>query len=109
MENFLSFIEKLRKSEKPVVRQLYGICHNDCRTTTWSNLRNILLLTSESSVDDVCQESIKDLIYKELKEDETWKIGLIHEIIEMKLDSSLLPNGWQRDDIEEILVNICTY
>ena len=43
IRNFLKFITSIKTSNKPVLRQLYGITKADVRTTTGSNLRNILI------------------------------------------------------------------
>ena len=43
IRNYLKLILSIKKSTKPVLRQLYSIAKNDVRTTTGANLRNILL------------------------------------------------------------------
>ena len=46
----LTFVSRLRKSEKPVLRKMLSIVENDVRTVTGRNLRNTLLLTKKSSI-----------------------------------------------------------
>ena len=45
LRDYLGFIGRIRKSSKPVLKQLYHLAKSDVRTTTGSNLRNILLQT----------------------------------------------------------------
>ena len=45
LKNYLTFIATLRKSSRPVLRQLYLFASNDVQSITGNNLRNILLLT----------------------------------------------------------------
>ena len=75
--NFLSFINKIKQSAKPVLRQLYNIAKNDVRTITGSNLRNILLQTGLSSVDDLHQGTVKQIKYEEIREMDKWRIPII--------------------------------
>jgi hypothetical protein len=53
IRNYLNFIQKVRKSFKQVMKQLYSVAKSDVCSTTGSNLRNILLLTDLSSIDDL--------------------------------------------------------
>ena len=50
---YLGFIERVRKSAKPVLRQLYHLASRDVKTATGTNLRNILMLTDKLQVDDM--------------------------------------------------------
>ena len=52
--------------------------------------------------------SVANLIYKELDENDWWKVQLAHEIIDMKEDISVAPVGWEKDDLNFILTTICT-
>ena len=44
-QRYLTFVEKLRSSEKPVLRHTIRLVENDTRTVTGRNLKNILLMT----------------------------------------------------------------
>ena len=103
MRNFLSFISKIRQSQKPVLRQLYSIVKDDVRTTTGSNLRNILLLTSLSSVDDLKPSTADQIRYQVISDRDKWRVPLIQEAIDMKNGVVNLPDGWTYDELEEIL------
>ena len=67
IRNFLNFIDKIKQSPKAVLSNFYSIAKADVRTTTGSNLRNILLQTSLSSVDDLQPGIVQQLKYLEIK------------------------------------------
>ena len=108
MRNFLNFISKIKQSQKPVLRQLYSVVKDDVRTTTGSNLRNILLLTSLSSVDDLKPSIVDQIMYQVISDRDKWRVPLIQEAIDMKNGVVNLPDGWTFDELEEIIDFACT-
>ena len=73
------------------LRTLYSAAKADARTTTGSNLRNILLLTNLSNIDDIqpgCMENIK---YHQILESKKWRISLIKEAIDIKSGNTIMP------------------
>ena len=107
IKNYLGFIQEIKSSKRSIVKQLYLISSQDTRTTTGSNLRNILLLTDQSSIEDLLPSSADTLVYKELAEDEQWKVEFAREIIDMREDLSLAPEGWDKEELNFILSSIC--
>ena len=107
ISNYLNFIEKVKSSEKRILRQLYSLCSGDCRTVTGSNLRNILLMTSSSSIEKLSPSAVSEMAYKDLSQNDEWKIGLIHEIIDIRMGDRLLEQ-WDVDELDAILEDICT-
>ena len=105
VKNFLSFMERIRKSQKPVLRQLYQITKEDVRTTTGSNLRNILLLTDLNKVDDLTPNVIKHISYKPISGNDMWRVQLTKEIIDMKSGIIETPDGWTNEELNEALPN----
>ena len=83
IRNFLNFIDKIKQSPKPILRHLYNISKADVRTTTGSNLRNILLQTSLSSVDDLQPGIVQQLKYMEIKDRDMWRIPIIKEAMDI--------------------------
>ena len=49
IKRLLRFVEKLKFSKKPVLRQPFSVCKDDVRTITGANLRNIMLQCGENS------------------------------------------------------------
>ena len=108
IRNFLGFINKIKQSAKPVLRQLYSITKDDVRTTTGSNLRNILLQTGLSGVDDLHPGIVKQIKYEEIKEMDMWRIPIIKEAIDIKCGNVNPPDGWTAEELDEILTFACT-
>ena len=100
-KRFLTFTEKLRQSEKPVLRHMINLVQNNVNTVTGRKLRNILLLTdrptirhlSPCDIDAVCLYGEPDL----------WRVLAITDILEMRVGDLQLPYGWTDGEIEAIL------
>ena len=108
MRNYLSFISKIKKSTKPVLRQLYQITKNDVLTTTGSNLRNILLLTNLSNVDHLNPNIVDQISYKQINDNDLWRVELIREAIDMKYGVLETPDQLTAENIDEILNFACS-
>ena len=108
IRDYLNFIQKVKNSSKQVLRQMYCVAKADARTTTGSNLRNILLLTNLSNIDDLqpgCMENIK---YHEILESEKWRISLIKEAIDIKYGNTIMPEGWTYQEFDDIIKFACS-
>jgi hypothetical protein len=108
MKNYLGFMKKVRESSKPVLRQLYSLASRDVRTVTGTNLRNILLLTNKSTVDDLEACQVDSIMYHQIGEEDTWRIGLVKELIDLKHGDLILPEEWTAEELELILDFACT-
>ena len=108
IRNFIKFISKVRQSPKPVLRQLYSLAKADVGTTTGSNLRNILLMTNLSSIDDLKPDTVKQIRYKETMDRNKWRITIIKEAMDMKYGDINPPDGWTQEELDEILHFACT-
>ena len=108
IKNFLNFIDKVRHSPKMVLRQLYSIAKADVRTITGSNLRNILLMTSLIRVDDIQPSTVDHLRYNEILEQDKWRVHIIKESMDMRNGEIIAPEGWTKDELNDILHFACT-
>ena len=107
IQNYLSFIEKIKKSEKPLLRQLFSICSRDSHSVTGSNLRHILLQTDKIDIEELSVSTAHNLIYKRLSPDDEWRVSLIQEIIDIKAGLKSLPDGWMFEDLDDIIIDAC--
>ena len=108
IKDYLGFINRIRKSPKFVLRQLYQLAAKDARTVTGSNLRNILLQTNRLKVEDLHPGLVDSIMYHSVKEDQMWRIGLVKELIDLKHGCLCLPEGWKEEELSEILNVTCT-
>ena len=108
IRNFINFINSIRNSKKSVLKQLYNIVKCDTRTTTGSNLRNILTQTNLPNVDSIDMSTVHQLKYKEIPEEDTWRIPFIKEAIDIKYGLISPPDGWSTEELDELLHHACT-
>ena len=101
----LSFVEELRKSEKPVIRKMLNLVETDVRTVMGRNLRSILLLSDQTSVHQLCTEDIDKIEY--YQEPELWRSLCVLEILEMRAGEADLPDGWDREEMSLLFEAAC--
>ena len=104
-KRFLTFVGKLRSSEKPVLRHTVRLVENDTRTVTGRNLRNILLLTDRPDVQHLSPIDMDAVCL--YGEPELWRVLAITDILEMRAGELQLPDGWSLDDMEVNLQSAC--
>ena len=102
---YLSFISKIQKSEKTSLRKLLNLVMTDVRTTTGSNLRNIMLLAGKNTIQEVLSLNT-DVDYHKLEEEQNWKTILLGEIIDILLDEKTI-DGLETQELEDILEFVC--
>ena len=108
IRGYLGFIGRVRKSDKPVLKQMYYLASRDVRTVTGTNLRNILLLTDKLHVDDLEPSLVDSMTYHRIEEHNIWRVGMIKELIDRKHGELLPPEGWTSQDLETQINFACT-
>ena len=108
ISNYLRFIQSVKDSSKPVLKQLYNLTKDDVRTTTGSNLRNILLLTNQLHVDDLYPGLVENIQYHQIEENELWRISMVKELLDLKHGDKIAPEGWSDVELDMILDYMCT-
>ena len=107
VKRFLSFIKQVKSSPKKLPKHILNTIKLDTRSTTGSNLRNILLLSKKSNVDKLDIFDFKSINYHPISKEDSWKPGMILEITDIKFNQ-LEVNGFSYDELEEILSYVCT-
>ena len=106
LHRFLTFIQQIKKSPKNASKLLLDSILQDARSTTGSNLRNILLQTEKSIVQELVPSDVLGFAYKPMENKEKWKITIIQEIIEIK-NGILEMDNFRQDELEEMLEYLC--
>ena len=101
----LSFIEKIKKSDKPVLRSILSVVECDVRTVTGRNLRSILQLCDKSTVEQLSPSDMDTVSY--YGEPDVWRIVTIREILEARAGEVELPEDWDKRELEQILEVAC--
>ena len=104
-KRFLTFVEKLRNSDKPVLRNTISLVENDTRTVTGRNLRNILLLTDRPDVQHLRPSDMETVFL--YGQPDLWRVLAITDILDMRAGDLQLPDGWSMAEMEAILQAAC--
>ena len=107
VKNFLNFINQIKKSNKEVSKVLLETIKNYCNSTTGSNLRNIMELVKKDNIEELIVEDAQMIVYKEIPAEESWRIGVVKDIIDIKNKNASLEN-FTDEDLENMLDFVCT-
>ena len=107
MKRFLNFVQQIESSSKVLPKLLLQTIRNDARSTTGSNLRNILLLTRKYDISKLVPLDALEIQYEPIMEENKWKIDMTKELIDVKWGEAGIDN-FSTTEIDEILEHICT-
>ena len=62
LKRFVNFVNSIESSKKPVLRNILKIVKEDCRSTTGSNLRKIMLELGKRHVNEISKVDINNQI-----------------------------------------------
>ena len=106
-KRFIAFTEKLSCSPKVVVRDLHRRLGKDCRSTTGSNLRRIMLECNANSFTGPTPKDVSRKGFEATPDGEEWRSNIIKELVAIR-DGIMDTNGWTRQEVDETLMHLCT-
>ena len=106
IDRFLSFMEKIEKSQKIAIKMLKKEAMKDVRSTTGNNMRGIMLLMGKASFKDVTRVNLKDLEYYKVNEEDKWKISIATELYEICNGDSEI-EMFDQSEIAAVFYSIC--
>ena len=106
LKRFLGFLDQIEKFPKRLPLRLLNLIKYDTRSTTGSNLRNIMLLLGKVNIDDIKIRDIDNFEYAAVLPDDKWKVDMVKEIIEIGADQLNVEN-FSEEELEEILEYLC--
>ena len=104
-KRFLNFIHAVRTSKKLVLRSLLKVIEYDTLSVTGNNLRRIMLETYIPDVRRLKPSHVK-VKYRNLPENEKYRVGFINELIDMK-NNQLEVIGFDEEELEAIFQHLC--
>ena len=107
IKRFLTFLQQIRKSNKCASKHLLSVISHDARSTTGSNLRNILLRTDKYRVSDLAPADAFQVKYHTIGSAESWRLPFIADIIETRNCQVDILNISDAD-LEDMLDALCT-
>lgn len=104
---FVAFSEKLNCTKKLCIRLLYNLFKNDHRTILCKNL-NSIADDCHILVDDLSKHNVKqNLTFSKIPDDQTWKVPLICELIDIKSNLISVDN-FDYQELNEMIIFLCT-
>ena len=99
---FIRFISSVAKGKKKALRRVLGAIKDDVRSTTGKNIRYLRLKSANFSLKDL---NVYEKPYKEVPENERWRLSMIEELIDTKQGgkSTIL----LKKEIDEIVGYVC--
>ena len=104
-KRLIAFTDRIKKSDKSVLKQILGLVESDVRTVTGKNLRSILLLTDKSRIDQLHPSDMEIMSY--YGEPEQWRVVSISEVLQMRAGELELPDGWRKEELQQIMEAAC--
>ena len=101
----VKFDATLMSSGKSSVKFLAWLCHGDHRTVLGKNMGSICRELSSYAVTAV--DVKKQMEYFPVPEDETWRIPIIKELLEIKSGNANISN-FAEEDVSDLLNILCT-
>ena len=89
IKRFMVMIQQMRASKKPILKMLLSEIELDVTSTTGSNLRNIMLETSKSTVREVDLSDVNSLMYFKLGDEEEWRVEMLKYLLAERLEHQL--------------------
>ena len=102
---FLNFVQTIRNSKKTSLRNLLKVIESDTRSVTGHNLRTLLLRSKAENIRDLKPHHVTAK-YRNIPEGEEYRVNFVKEIIEVK-NNNLEVNGFDADELQEILEHLC--
>ena len=103
----IGFMKRLASSRKSVLRHAFNRFSRDCRTTTGSNVRNILLETGSQLFDQLSTNDSRKIEFHPTPVEEQWRISIIRDLLDIR-DGMGDNVGWTSEEIDETLEYLCT-
>ena len=106
IQRFLRFLQQIRISSKKSTKFLLNTIMQDTRSTTGSNLRNILLSSSKFTIYELVPNDALSVDYHPIAISEEWRVKFISEIINTKHKQLNIINLTD-EELEEMLNILC--
>ena len=103
IKRFLRFKNQVFRSSKSAMKYLFSICEKDCRSL---NLKNIMLLCEKDNIESISISDLEDLKYFPVPENESWRVNLLKELLDSRLESMEIP-GFSQQELTNMIDFVC--
>ena len=111
---YIKFLDSLVKNKKPAVQALIKRKYKDARTTTGSNIRQILLETGIFVIPGETKSfTMNDQYVYKVPKGHEWKIGLLISLLEIKENNWIVQfdeenDVLSEDEVQMMIDDVCT-
>ena len=106
IQRSIGFMKRFVTSRKSVLGYAFEIFSKDCRSTTGSNLRNILLETEAYRFEDLVLKDLRKIKFMPVPDEERWRIPIIQDLLDVR-DGTNGDIGWSKEEIDATLDYLC--
>ena len=89
VKRFLTMIQSIRKSTKPILKMILSAIEYDATPVTGRNLRSIMLESGKYDISNLNVSDCENITYHTIEEDDKWIIEIIKDILEERETSGL--------------------
>ena len=105
-DRFLTFMDKIDKTDKEAIKMLKREAMKDVRSTTGANYRGIMLMSGETTIKKVNRDSLKKVEVYKVKEEDLWKVKIAADLIDLREGIAEL-EGFNKEEMGVLLDSIC--
>ena len=106
-KRFLQFSDQIMKCNKGIMKTLFQKFKFDSRSITGSNFRKIMLLCDKHSIEDISITDIDALSYRNCPQNDEWRISLISELADARMNPNEVLPGFSAEEIEDLVNYAC--
>ena len=107
IERFVSFMERIETSGKLAIKMLKSEAKKDVRSTTGANYRGIMMLLNNMNVNSVTIQSVKNLEYRQVSENDQWTVMMVKELHDV-LNGDTVLEGFEPTEVKNMMEFLCT-
>ena len=104
LKRLLKFITMVQDGNK--INILSSI-QEDCRSTTGSNLRSLMLALGASNVRELTPSLVSSLVYSRVPVGQEWRTSMLEELLAAREDGGVLED-FTSQEINDLLCSVCT-
>ena len=105
-DRFLTFMDKIDKTDKKAIKMLKREAIKDVRSTTGANYRGIMLMSGETTIQKVNRDSLKMVQFYKVKKVDEWKVNIAAELHNCREGIAEI-EGFTQEEMGVLLDSIC--
>ena len=105
-DRFLTFMDKIDKTDKVAIKMLKREAMKDVRSTTGANIRGIMLMSGETNIQKVNRDSLNKVEFYKVKNEDKWKVNIAADLLNCREGITEI-EGYKQEEMGAVLNSIC--